>query len=112
MGVVEERGAVADAVGAGQCSRLWDDLWYEGMYTPPTTKGEGALTYPDSSGGVQWGGVAFDPESQTAIVNTSHIVQYVKLYNREDYEEADSGSGNESAPAERARARPSPCPTR
>lgn len=87
---------LADAVGGGQCSRLWDDLWYEGMYTPPTTKGEGALTYPDSSGGVQWGGVAFDPESQTAIVNTSHIVQYVKLYNREDYEEADSGSGNES----------------
>ncbi|GHB30159.1 pyrroloquinoline quinone-dependent dehydrogenase [Salinicola rhizosphaerae] len=87
---------LADAVGGGQCSRLWDDLYYEGMYTPPTTKGEGTLTYPDSSGGVQWGGVAFDPQSQTAIVNTSHIVQYVKLYNREDYKKADTGSGNES----------------
>ncbi|WP_280564466.1 pyrroloquinoline quinone-dependent dehydrogenase [Chromohalobacter sp. 48-RD10] len=87
---------LADAVGGGECSALWDDLTYEGMYTPPTTKGEGALTYPDSSGGVQWGGVAFDPVSQTAIVNTSHIVQYVKLYEREAYEKADSGSGNES----------------
>ncbi|WP_280570893.1 pyrroloquinoline quinone-dependent dehydrogenase [Chromohalobacter sp. 296-RDG] len=87
---------LADAVGGGQCSKLWDNLTYEGMYTPPTTKGEGALTYPDSSGGVQWGGVAFDPVSQTAIVNTSHIVQYVKLYEREAYEKADSGSGNES----------------
>ncbi|WP_428946234.1 pyrroloquinoline quinone-dependent dehydrogenase [Pantoea sp. FN060301] len=87
---------LADIVGAGQCSRLWDKLSYEGMYTPPTTKGEGALTYPDSAGGVQWGGVAFDPESQTAIVNTSHIVQYVKLYNREDYKKANTGSGNES----------------
>lgn len=86
---------LADAVSGGQCSALWDDLWYEGMYTPPTTKGEGTLTYPDSSGGVQWGGVAFDPESQTAIVNTSHIVQYLKLYDREAYERADSGSGNE-----------------
>ncbi|MCG7600617.1 pyrroloquinoline quinone-dependent dehydrogenase [Halomonas sp. McH1-25] len=86
---------LADAVSGGQCSALWDDLWYEGMYTPPTTRGEGTLTYPDSSGGVQWGGVAFDPESQTAIVNTSHIVQYLKLYSREDYEQADSGSGNE-----------------
>ncbi|VXC24284.1 Pyrroloquinoline quinone-dependent dehydrogenase (fragment) [Pantoea brenneri] len=87
---------LADMVGAGQCSRLWDKLSYEGMYTPPTTKGEGALTYPDSSGGVQWGGVAFDPQSQIAVVNTSHIVQYVKLYSREDYDKANTGSGNES----------------
>lgn len=95
---------LADVVGAGQCSRLWDKLTYEGMYTPPTTKGEGALTYPDSAGGVQWGGVAFDPQKQIAIVNTSHIVQYVKLYSRKDYEKADNGSGNESgfAPQEGA----------
>lgn len=74
------------------------------MYTPPTTQGEGTLGFPISAGGVQWGGVAFAPESQTAIVNTSHIVQYIKLYNREDYEKADSGSGNESgfAPQEGA----------
>ncbi|MCK0770202.1 pyrroloquinoline quinone-dependent dehydrogenase [Chromohalobacter canadensis] len=87
---------LADVVGGGECSALWDDLTYEGMYTPPTTQGEGALAYPDSAGGVQWGGVAFDPVSQTAIVNTSHIVQYVKLYERDAYEKADSGSGNES----------------
>ncbi|UXO70406.1 pyrroloquinoline quinone-dependent dehydrogenase (plasmid) [Pantoea sp. SGAir0184] len=95
---------LADIVGAGQCSRLWDKLSYDGMYTPPTTQGEGALTYPDSAGGVQWGGVAFDPQKQIAIVNTSHIVQYVKLYSRADYDKADNGSGNESgfAPQEGA----------
>ncbi|WP_220710130.1 pyrroloquinoline quinone-dependent dehydrogenase [Enterobacter cancerogenus] len=95
---------LADVVGAGQCTRLWDNLTYEGMYTPPTTKGEGALTYPDSAGGVQWGGVAFDPHKQIAIVNTSHIVQYVKLYSREDYDKADKSAGNESgfAPQEGA----------
>ncbi len=95
---------LADIVGGGQCSRLWDNLTYEGMYTPPTIKGEGTLTYPDSAGGVQWGGVAFDPQKQIAIVNTSHIVQYVKLYSREDYDNADKDSGNESgfAPQEGA----------
>lgn len=95
---------LADIVGAGQCSRLWDKLRYDGMYTPPTTQGEGALTYPDSAGGVQWGGVAFDPQSQVAVVNTSHIVQYVKLYSREDYDKADKNAGNESgfAPQEGA----------
>lgn len=96
--------ALADAVSGGQCSRLWDNLHYEGMYTPGTTKGEGTLTYPDSAGGVQWGGVAFDPQSQTAIVNVSHVVQTLKLYSREDYDAADKGSGNESgfAPQEGA----------
>ena len=100
----QEIWKLADIVGGGQCSRLWDNLTYEGMYTPPTTKGEGTLTYPDSAGGVQWGGVAFDPQKQIAIVNTSHIVQYVKLYSREDYDNADKDSGNESgfAPQEGA----------
>ena len=87
---------LADAASLGQCSRLWEKLEYKGMYTPPTTRGEGALTYPGSAAAVQWGGVAFDPESQTAIVNTSHIVQYVKLYDRKDYARNNSGSGNES----------------
>ena len=87
---------IADIVGLGSCSRLFDNLWYEGMYTPPTTKGEGVLAYPDSAGGVQWGGVAFDPESQTAVLNTSHVVQYIKLFTREDYEQQAGGSGNES----------------
>lgn len=88
--------ALADAVGFGECSALWEDLWYEGMYTPPTTEGAGTLGYPITSGGVQWGGVAFDPESQTALVNTSHIVQTLKLYDREAYESAERASGNES----------------
>lgn len=95
---------LADIVGGGECSRLWDQLEYKGMYSPPTTKGEGVLAYPDSAGGVQWGGVAFDPAGQTAVVNVSHTVQYIKLFDRAAYEKADSGAGNESgfAPQEGA----------
>lgn len=87
---------IADIVGLGQCSRLWDELNYEGMYTPPTTTRQGTLTYPDSAGGVQWGGVAYDPNSQTAVVNTSHIVQTLKLWDRASYEKAANAKGNES----------------
>lgn len=87
---------LANVVGAGQCSRLWNKLEYRGMYTPPTTRGEGTLAFPDSAGAVQWGGVAFDPVSQTAVVNTSRLVQYIKLYDRDAYEKAHKGSGNES----------------
>ncbi|RJS92386.1 pyrroloquinoline quinone-dependent dehydrogenase [Salinisphaera sp. Q1T1-3] len=87
---------LADIVGGGQCSRLWNKLEYRGMYTPPTTRGEGTMAFPDSAGAVQWGGVAFDPASETAIVNTSRIVQYIKLYDRAAYDKANKSSGNES----------------
>lgn len=85
----------ADAIGFGECSRLFEELQYDGMYSPPTTEREGVLAFPASAGGVQWGGVAFDPQSQTAIVNTSHITQYIKLWPRDEYEGQEGESGNE-----------------
>ena len=54
------------------------------------------MAFPDSAGAVQWGGVAYDPASQTAIVNTSRIVQTIKLYDRDAYDAADKTSGNEA----------------
>lgn len=86
---------LADLVGLGQCSRMFDKLDYRGMYTPPTTEGRGTLGYPFSAGAVQWGGVAFDPRSQLAVVNTSHITQRLQLIPREQYERVASGSGAE-----------------
>ena len=87
--------ALADIAGGGECSRLWDRLSYAGLYSPPTTQGSGVLAYPNSAGAVQWGGVAYDPVNQVAITNTSHIVQYIKLWAREEYDRVNSGSGNE-----------------
>ncbi|MBZ9974291.1 MULTISPECIES: pyrroloquinoline quinone-dependent dehydrogenase [unclassified Mesorhizobium] len=86
---------IADIVGMGECSRLWDTLSYRGMYSPPTHKGQGVLAYPDSAGGVQWGGVGFDPGTQTAVVNFSHVVQSIKLYPRDEYQRLAGDSGNE-----------------
>ncbi|KAA3452169.1 pyrroloquinoline quinone-dependent dehydrogenase [Mesorhizobium sp. SARCC-RB16n] len=86
---------IADVVGLGECSRLWDNLSYRGMYSPPTHKGDGVLAYPDSAGGVQWGGVGFDPSTQTAVVNFSHVVQSIKLFPRDEYQRLAGNSGNE-----------------
>lgn len=87
---------LADLASFGACSRLIDSLHYEGMYSPPITEGNGVAAFPDSSGGVQWGGVAYDPTTETAVVNTSHILQYIQLYDRKTYDEIAGGSGNES----------------
>jgi quinoprotein glucose dehydrogenase len=49
----------------------------EGLYTPPSTKG--TLIFPMNGGGVNWGGVAFDPVNQIVYANTSRAAHIVTL---------------------------------
>ncbi len=84
---------LADIASFGECSALWEDMIYDGMYTAPTTEGAGAGAYPNSAGVVQWGGVGFDPENQIAVVNLSHVVQHIKLYERDRYDAIQGGAG-------------------
>jgi quinoprotein glucose dehydrogenase len=52
----------------------------QGLYTPPST--QGTILFPFTGGGVNWGGVAFDPENQILYANTSRAVHIVKLIPR------------------------------
>ncbi|WP_309085627.1 pyrroloquinoline quinone-dependent dehydrogenase [Chelativorans sp.] len=74
---------LADALSFGYCSRKLKELRYEGRFTPPSL--QGTLVYPPTVGGVEWGGGAVDPESQTFVVNHSHVVQIYQLIPREQY---------------------------
>jgi quinoprotein glucose dehydrogenase len=56
----------------------------EGLYTPPST--QGTIIFPFTGGGVNWGGVAFDPISQILYANTSRAVNVVRLISRADAE--------------------------
>ncbi len=56
----------------------------EGLYTPPST--QGTVLFPFTGGGVNWGGVAFDPVHQILYANTSRAVHIVKLMARADAE--------------------------
>ncbi len=87
---------IADLLSFGECSRIFDNARYDGIYTPLSAEGTGTLVYPATFGGQQWGGTAFDPEKQISIVNTSRAVQMLEMYPREEYEEVAGGSGNES----------------
>lgn len=62
----------------------------EGIYTPPSV--EGTILLPSWGGGINWGGLAFDPESQTVVVNTNDLAAVVALIPRSDYSEL-AGSG-------------------
>lgn len=52
----------------------------EGLYTPPST--QGTLLFPMTGGGINWGGVAFDPVNQILYANTSRAMHRVTLIPR------------------------------
>jgi quinoprotein glucose dehydrogenase len=67
-----DRGKCRDELASGR---------NEGLYTPPAT-GAGTLLFPMTGGGVNWGGVAFDPVRQVLYANTSRAVHRVTLIPR------------------------------
>ena len=74
---------LADVLSGGYCSRTMAGLRYEGRYTPPSLKG--TLAFPATAGGVEWGGGAVDPTTNSYIVNSSDVAQIYKLIPRDDY---------------------------
>ena len=72
------------------CGDQFDALRSEGIYTPPSL--EGTLMMPAYMGGINWGGVAFHPEKQIAIVRVTEAATVVQLIKRDEFE-AESRSG-------------------
>ena len=75
---------LADMLSFGQCSRDRTRYRYEGLYTPPSV--QGTFLWPATAGGNNWGGAAVDPRTGILYVNTSQVVQVIRLIPREDYE--------------------------
>jgi quinoprotein glucose dehydrogenase len=81
---------LADIASFGECSRIFNRLRHEGLYTPPSL--QGTLAYPSTAGGVEWGGGAVDPRNGIYVVNSSYVAQIYKLLERKQYEaEAKNG---------------------
>jgi len=68
-----DRGICRDQIAAAR---------NDGLYTPPSM--QGTVEFPFTGGGVNWGGVAFDPVNQILYANTSRAVHIVKLIPRQD----------------------------
>ena len=76
-----------------QCRDKILALRNEGLYTPPGVSG--SVLFPSDSGGSNWGGVAYDPESGLAVVNSTNILRSQKLAPREEF--GTSGHAQETA---------------
>ena len=59
------------------CKSAIAALRNDGIYTPPSLKG--TLVMPSNVGGAHWGGVAFDPQLEIAIVPVNTIAAIVQL---------------------------------
>ena len=62
----------------GKCRDLIAAARSEGLYTPPSEKG--TILFPFTGGGINWGGVAIDRESDVLYVNTTRLVHVVTLF--------------------------------
>lgn len=78
----------ADMWGATPLDQLWCRIQfrqaaYEGVYTPPTVD-RPWIQFPGYNGGVDWGGVAIDPEKGIMITNYNNMPNYNQLVPREE----------------------------
>jgi quinoprotein glucose dehydrogenase len=62
------------------CAERFSSMRSEGIYTPPSL--EGTIELPSYAGGSNWGGLAFDPQSQRAVVNAMDVAAQVRLVPR------------------------------
>ncbi|MBA4054309.1 MAG: pyrrolo-quinoline quinone, partial [Marivirga sp.] len=64
----ESRQTVIDKIKAAKVGSI---------YTPPST--EGAVQFPGTRGGAEWGGASFDPETGVLYVNANEIPLLIKM---------------------------------
>ncbi len=61
-----------------------ESLRSEGLFTPPSV--QGSIHYPGVAGGTNWGSVAFDPDREVVVMNTSRVAFAVTLFARNTYD--------------------------
>ncbi|MFN4183378.1 MAG: pyrroloquinoline quinone-dependent dehydrogenase [Hyphomonas sp.] len=75
------------------CRISFHRLRYEGMFTPPTEEKPGMLLFPGTVGGLNWGGLGYDPERRLIISNHSRLPNLVVLHPRDEVADQPVGSG-------------------
>jgi quinoprotein glucose dehydrogenase len=63
------------------CLQQFATFRHDGIFTPPSL--EGTLMHPFYGGGINWGGVTFDPERQLLVVNSMRLPAWVRLRKRQ-----------------------------
>jgi quinoprotein glucose dehydrogenase len=62
----------------------------DGVFAPPSSRG--TVAYPGFIGGMEWGGVAYDPSTALLVTNTNRVAMVSTLIHREAPEAGASGA--------------------
>ncbi len=71
----------------GACRERFARARAEGLYTPPSL--QGTILFPMTAGGINWGGIAFDPVKQIIYANTTRAPHLITLFPSEKFDELD-----------------------
>jgi quinoprotein glucose dehydrogenase len=80
-------------IDAALCRIAFHERQYEGIFTPPTIEKKGMVLLPGTIGGMNWGGLGFDPARRIVIANYSRLPNIVDMTPREDVVDRPVGSG-------------------
>jgi quinoprotein glucose dehydrogenase len=76
-----DEGACRDAIAASRS---------EGLYTPPSE--QGTILFPSTGGGVNWGGISFDPVNQILYANTTRGPHKITLFPAAKFKETEEAN--------------------
>ncbi|MGI9284839.1 MAG: PQQ-binding-like beta-propeller repeat protein, partial [Pseudomonadales bacterium] len=65
------------------CQKRISRMRSDGIFTPPSI--EGTIQFPGFAGGINWGGLAFDPERQLAVTFAINLAMEVALIPRGEF---------------------------
>lgn len=72
------------------CRYIFLGYRYDGLFTAPDT--DYSLSFPGSLGGMNWGGVSYDPTSQTMFINDMRLGLWVHMEQQASNAVASDGS--------------------
>ncbi|WP_017347770.1 glucose/quinate/shikimate family membrane-bound PQQ-dependent dehydrogenase [Pantoea sp. A4] len=73
------------------CRISFKSMRYNGLFTVPDT--DTSLSFPGSLGGMNWGGISFDPTHQYMFVNDMRLGLWVKMIPQDNSKAATSNGG-------------------
>ena len=76
-GCVRRTPGASPPIDRVACRRKIEGLRSDGIFTPPSLRG--SIVYPGFIGGMEWGGVAFDPRSGLLVTNTNRVATVATL---------------------------------
>lgn len=73
-----------DDADRAACKSIIASLRHDGMFTPPSIRG--TLEVPGNVGGMNWGGMSYDPARRILVASTNRLAAMVRLIPRADYD--------------------------